>query len=85
MNIDIRKGSYNKTCAIRDEDGVERHEVDTSTNYTYYEVTTFERYYDVDEHTLLIQMLRDFKDLCNETERRLQKIEARSCEKRCKR
>ena len=60
MNIDIRKGTYNKTIS---KDGI-IHIVDTEKEYTYYEVELFNRYYDIQNREELKQRIKkDLEDI----------------------
>ena len=60
LKIDIKKGNYNKTVC---KDGI-HHEVDTSKDYTYYEVNLFKRYYDIEsKEELKKQIKKDLTEL----------------------
>ena len=70
MNIDIKKGSYNKTVCV---DGV-HHEVDTEHEYTYYSVQINGVYTDVNNKVELINKIQaDLKDMINNLEVQKQK------------
>ena len=70
MNIDIKKGSYNKTVCV---DGV-HHEIDTEHEYTYYSVQINGVYTDVSDKIDLINKIQaDLKDMINNLEVQKQK------------
>ena len=72
MNIDIKKGSYNKTVCV---DGV-HHKVDTEHEYTYYSVQINSLYTDVNNKVELIERIQaDLKDMINNLEVQKQKQE----------
>lgn len=59
MNIDIKRGIYNKT----DVEG-NYHEVNLDKKYIYYDVSINKRYYDISSEEDLIQaIIKDIGDL----------------------
>lgn len=62
MKIEINKGTYNKTTT---KNGI-THIVDTSKEYTYYEVHMYVRYKDINSREELENKLKnDLKEIIN--------------------
>lgn len=59
MDIDIKRGIYNKTDVTGNY-----HEVNLDKKYVYYDVTVSKRYYDISsEDDLIRAVIKDFNDL----------------------
>ena len=72
LDIDITKGHYNKTIC---EDGI-HHIVDTSKEYTYYDMCAFKRYFDIDNKQELIEKMKaDFENAIERLDKMLEKEE----------
>ena len=70
FKIEITKGTYNKT---KTEDGI-THIVDTSKDYTYYEVYLFKRYYDIENKEELEKQLKnDLQKVVNALDKNIEK------------